>query len=138
MKVIEYELSVQWGDTDAAGIVFYPNFYKWMDQASHHFFAKIGFSSSRLMSEDKIGLPLLETSCKFHKPLVFENQFVIKTSIDEIKNKVFRFHHNFYKEGSLVAEGIELRAWTSFSGERPKAVEIPAHIREQMTNWSDR
>jgi len=96
------------GQLTAAGIVFYPNFYKWMDQASHHFFAKIGFSSSKLMSEDKIGLPLLETSCKFHQPLVFEDQFVIKTSIDEIKNNPAVSVLLGYEEKGLTDSYIEI------------------------------
>lgn len=29
---MEYRVKVHWGDTDAAGIVFYPNYYKWMDE----------------------------------------------------------------------------------------------------------
>jgi acyl-CoA thioesterase FadM len=28
-------LPVEWGDTDAAGIVFYPNYYRWFDRAAH-------------------------------------------------------------------------------------------------------
>jgi 4-hydroxybenzoyl-CoA thioesterase len=29
-----YEIKVQFGDCDPAGIVFFPNFSKWMDAAS--------------------------------------------------------------------------------------------------------
>ncbi|MFS0575701.1 thioesterase family protein [Sporosarcina sp. 179-K 3D1 HS] len=132
MSGISYELSVQWGDTDAAGIVFYPNFYKWMDQATHHFFTSIGFATSTLMREEEIGLPLLETNCKFFQPLVFEDAIVIRTSVAEIRDKVFKLQHRFYKEDELVAEGSEVRAWTSFGGKKPKAVSIPGIIKEKM------
>ena len=37
--IVDYSFKVRWGDTDAAGIVFYPNFYKWMDEATHEFLA---------------------------------------------------------------------------------------------------
>jgi acyl-CoA thioesterase FadM len=58
MKKIECRFQVQWGDTDAAGIVFYRNFYKWMDEATHHFFAELGYPTAALF-EQKIGLPIL-------------------------------------------------------------------------------
>ena len=31
-------IRIQWGDCDPAGIVFYPNFFRWMDAATWHFF----------------------------------------------------------------------------------------------------
>lgn len=133
MTGIRYEISVQWGDTDAAGIVFYPNFYKWMDQATHHFFKTIGFATSTLMKEEQIGLPLLETNCKFFQPLLFEDEVVIETVVEEIRDKVFRLKHSFYKEGELVAEGNEVRAWTSFAERKPKAMPIPEMIKRKMS-----
>ncbi|BAQ09319.1 predicted thioesterase [Bacillus sp. OxB-1] len=132
MSGITYEWSVQWGDTDAAGIVFYPNFYKWMDQATHHFFKSIGFATSILMTEEQIGLPLLETNCKFFRPLVFEDSFTIRTTVVEMRDKVFQFQHRFYKEDELVAEGSEIRAWASFAGKKPKAVSIPGMVKDKM------
>ena len=31
--------TVEWGDCDPAGIIFYPTYYRWMDAASWHLFA---------------------------------------------------------------------------------------------------
>ena len=33
-KTTQYSVTVQFGDCDPAGIVFYPNFQRWMDEAS--------------------------------------------------------------------------------------------------------
>lgn len=63
--IVDYKFRVRWGDTDAAGIVFYPNFYKWMDDATHEFLAVIGSPSSTLYVEQKISVPLLEADCQF-------------------------------------------------------------------------
>lgn len=127
-----YEVSVQWGDTDTAGIVFFPNFYKWMDEASHHFFKTIGYPTSKLMTGQQIGLPLLETHCNFFQPLVFEDDVTVETEVEDVQRKVFRLKHRFYKNGELVAEGGALRAWTSFEGMRPKAVFIPKEVKDRM------
>ena len=32
----EIEISVEWGDTDQAAIMFYPNFSKWFDIGTRH------------------------------------------------------------------------------------------------------
>ncbi|WP_181351196.1 thioesterase family protein [Thalassobacillus sp. CUG 92003] len=127
-----YDIKVRFGDTDAAGIVFYPNFYKWQDQSTHELFEAAGFRVSRLQLEEQIITPLLEAFCQFKKPLFFEDKVSIHSEVKEVNNKVFRVEHHFMKGEQSVAEGYELRAWTSTTGDRPKAVPMPEHIKEVL------
>lgn len=132
----DYTFQVRWGDTDAAGIVFYPNFYKWMDEATHEFLGSISLPSSKMFAEMQTSVPLLEAKCEFKQPLLFEDQVILRSSVEELHNKVFKMKHVFIKENSIVAEGYELRAWTSFK-EKPKAQPIPAFIREKMMPYTE-
>ena len=129
--IYNYEFTVRWGDTDAAGIVFYPNFYKWMNEATHEFFSAIGFPASKLFTKEHIGVPLLETHCVHKSPLFFEDKVILRTSVEEVRNKVFKMSHQFFVEDRVIAEGYEIRAWTSFK-EKPKALPIPNELREIM------
>ncbi len=126
-----YSFKVRWGDTDPAAIVFFPNFYKWMDEATHEFLTEIGLPTSELIEKEKIGAPLLESNCKFKTPLVFDDEAVVITEVAEIHNKVFKLSHTFYRGDTFIAEGFTLRAWTSFNG-KPKAITIPQEIREKL------
>jgi 4-hydroxybenzoyl-CoA thioesterase len=127
-----YLYKVKWGDTDAAGIVYYPNFYKWMDQSTHELFGSLGFPSSKLFAEEKIGFPLLEAHCEFKSPALFEDTLRIVTSVKEIRNKVFKLVHEFYRGETLLANGYEVRAWTTFVLKKPKAVPIPENMRKLL------
>ena len=46
-KTVVYEVEVMFGDCDPAGIVFFPNFSKWMDASSLNFFVKCGVPTWR-------------------------------------------------------------------------------------------
>ena len=127
----EYKVRVRWGDTDAAGIVFYPNFYKWMDEATHEFFTAIGFPTSHLFRNEQIGIPLLETHCQFKSPLFFEDEISINTTIEIVKNKVFKATHIITRGEQHIAEGYEVRAWASLEN-GVKAVEIPEEIQQKI------
>ncbi|WP_087972011.1 acyl-CoA thioesterase [Oceanobacillus rekensis] len=129
--VVEYPLKVRWGDTDAAGIVFYPNFYKWMDEATHEFFSHIGYPTSTLYKEQQIATPLLETKCEFKSPLFFEDEVIVRSIVTELHRKVFKISHTFIRKDVMVATGYELRAWTSFNA-KPKATPIPDEVRNKM------
>ena len=41
-KTVIYTVRVEFGDCDPAGIVWFPNFFRWIDAASRHFFAEHG------------------------------------------------------------------------------------------------
>ena len=129
--IVDYSFKVKWGDTDAAGIVFYPNFYKWMDEATHEFFAAIGLPTSTLYAEQQVSVPLLEANCQFKSPLFFEDHVTVRSTVVELHQKVFKISHRFFKGEKIVAEGYEVRAWTSFK-EKPKAHPIPNEVREKM------
>lgn len=131
-----YRIKVAFGDTDAAGIVFYPNFYRWMDQAAHELIGAAGLPVSKLQKEQKIILPLLETFCQFKRPVFFEDMVEVHSTVVEVKQKVLKIEHVFKKEEQIVAKGYEVRAWTSIKSEIPKAVLIPGDIRIMLGHGS--
>nr|WP_295969778.1 thioesterase family protein [uncultured Bacillus sp.] len=135
-KVIHYQFQVRWGETDAAGIVFYPSFYAWMDEASHHYFSEIGYPTASLFENEKISIPLVEAKCQFKSPLKFGDQVTIASTVTEVRNKVFIISHTFLKEGTAIAEGYEIRAWVDFNGVKVKAIIIPDKVRDAIENMN--
>lgn len=128
----KYEFIVRWAETDAAGIVFFANFYTWMDEATTHLFETIGYPLPQLYEREKIAIPLLETKCQHKIPLRFGDKVTVLSVITEVRDKVFKINHTFYKDGELVAKGYLIRAWASFANEKPKAVSIPKEVREAI------
>ncbi|RUS45728.1 thioesterase family protein [Cohnella sp. AR92] len=127
----EWRMKVRFGETDAAGIVFYPNYYKWMDQATHELMLAAGFSTRKLM-EENVGLPLLEANCRFREPLRFDDEVKVVSSIEEVKTKVIRIAHRFYREETLIAEGYEVRVWAVFQSGALKADALPDALRQRL------
>lgn len=124
-----YNFKVRFGDTDPAGIVFYPNFYRWMDEAVHEYIRARYMSTSKLQKEKNIVTPLLEAFCQFKSPLFFEDEVAVHSGVTEIKSKVFKVEHKFKRGNTIVAEGYEIRAWTFIGEKGIKAIEIPDDVR---------
>lgn len=131
---MEYRFKFQFGDTDAAGIVYYPNYYRYMDQATHHFFEQLGFPTNQLM-EQKRALPLLEAHCSFSSPGYFNREIVIQTKVEFIREKVFKLTHSFQDGEKVIATGYEVRAWVSLENEKPKAEPIPEELIKKLKKW---
>lgn len=123
------EYCVTFGETDRAGIVFYPNYYKWFDMATHAFFKSINMPTKELEATEQIILPLLEANCKFERPLTDDDELLIVTTVAEINTKTFKLTHEIFSNGLRTSHGYELRGWVKKEGNRLSAVPIPDSIR---------
>jgi 4-hydroxybenzoyl-CoA thioesterase len=133
-KTTVFEVQVQFGDCDPAGIVFFPNFSRWMDAASLHFFVSHGVLPWRELVKTTgiVGTPLLEISTKFIRPATYGETIQIHTSVIEWRAKVFIHKHLVMRGDTLLCEGLETRAFVIHPPGEPdriKAIPVPEDIK---------
>ena len=131
-KTIVYGVDVQFGDCDPAGIVFFPNYSRWMDAASHHYFVACGLPPWHAMTDlpGCVGAPLLEIHTRFHSPVTYGERIALHTSVEEWRGKVFIQNHRVLRGDTLICEGRETRALcVRQPGGGLKAVPVPEHVR---------
>ncbi len=133
-KTIVYELEVMFGDCDPAGIVFFPNFSKWMDASSLNFFVKRGVPPWRELVKTRgiIGTPLLEIHTKFSRPATYGDRLQVHTSVAEWRDKVVIQRHVVMRGDTVLCEGTETRAFCIVHPDDPsriKAIPVPEDIR---------
>ena len=80
-----HTVNVSFGDCDPAGIVFFPNFLRWMDAASLSFFAQCGVPPWRELVKTRgiVGTPLLEINTKFTKAATYGETLIVTTHVEE-------------------------------------------------------
>jgi acyl-CoA thioester hydrolase len=136
MRQNEFQLRVNWGDTDKAGIVYYPNYFKWFDIAGHQFFRSIGLPPSELADKEQIVLPMLDAQCTFENPLYYDDIISIKTIVAEVNRKTIRLNHEVYRGETRTGYGYEVRGWVKETEGKLSAVAIPEHIKEKLLDDS--
>ena len=120
---------VQFYETDAAGIVHFSWFYRYMEEAEHALWRKAGLSIERNNSE--LGFPRLSASFDFHQPLKFEDEFEVDLAISKITKKTIRYNVHIIKGKTLIATGSMVIACVQRFPDKPmKAVQIPDDIIE--------
>jgi len=131
-KEIVLCVDVQFGDCDPAGIVFFPNFSRWMDAASYNFFRQCGLPAWHELTNPAqcIGAPLLEIHTRFHTSATYGERVDVHTRVEEWRGKVFVQHHRIVRGDTLICEGRETRALCVRGADgRLKAVSVPDDIR---------
>jgi 4-hydroxybenzoyl-CoA thioesterase len=129
-----HTVQVQFGDCDPAGIVFFPNFSRWMDEASLAFFMAQGVPPWRELVKTRgiIGTPLLEIHTRFLRPATYGETIQVHTTVEAWAAKTFRHRHQVKHGDTLLCEGTEVRAFCIRDPENPdriKAIAVPEDIK---------
>ncbi len=137
-RTTTFTVQVQFGDCDPAGIVFYPNFQRWMDAASLSFFMQCGVEPWRELVKTRgiVGTPLLEIATKFVTAATYAETLTIATHVESWSNKAFVQHHRVTRGETLICEGRETRVFVrrdSENADRLRAIPVPEDIRALCT-----
>lgn len=128
-ELYRVNVRVHWADTDAAGIVWFGNFFRFFEEAEDELFRALGRTRLELIREFGILMPRVEASCRFRSPARAEEVLEVGIAVEEIGER--RIHYRFeVRERDtrrLIAEGSYRVACVS--SETFKGREFPAAIR---------
>jgi len=127
--------TVEFGDCDPAQIVFYPNYFRWMDAASLRFFRAAGVPAWREFEAECgiIGTPVVDASARFLRPASYGDLIEVDTVVAEWRGKSFVMSHIIRRDADVLVEGREVRVFARRNPDdhrRVQAVEVPASIRQ--------
>jgi len=130
-----FPFTVEFGDCDPAGIVWYPNFYGWFDAASHKLADRAGVGLHVLRSQGYLGLPLMQTGAKYLRPARFTDELAVHSTVTGFERRSFRLEHQIRRGDEVLVDGFEVR----FLGQphpddpqRLRAAEIPPDFRRRF------
>jgi 4-hydroxybenzoyl-CoA thioesterase len=143
-KIVIHTIHVEFGDCDPAGIVWFPNFFRWIDAASRNFFIRCGVprweETARTLGV--IGTPIVDTKSRFVSTATYGDVLDIATSVSEWRNKSFVQQYRFTRarpgggEPDLIMACEEVRIFAAIregtgEGAKPgiRAVPAPDEIR---------
>jgi acyl-CoA thioester hydrolase len=119
---------VHWSDTDAAGIVWFPNFFGWFEDAEEELYAAtLGRTRQSLLDEIGFGMPRVEASARYRAPV--KPGQTIRIGIASALENPRRLRHTFEMRdegGTLVAEGFVRVACVDLSTFTPR--DLPGEV----------
>jgi YbgC/YbaW family acyl-CoA thioester hydrolase len=118
-------------ETDAAGIVHFTWFFRYMEEAEHALWREAGLSIAAPGAE--IAWPRVAASMEFRRPLRFEEEFEIWLGIAAITEKNIRYTCRISKNGKPVASGsLTIACVRKEPDGSMKSVPIPCEIASRF------
>lgn len=131
------KVEVQFGDCDPAGIVYYPNYFRFFDNATAALLSKAFQMHKRLWIEKHgiLGIPMVDTGAQFFKPSRFGDEIEICSEIVELGRTSFGVRHTVFNGGEKAIEAHEKRVWVGRDPEVEGAIKplpMPDDVRSVL------
>lgn len=125
--------TIEWGDCDPAGIVFFPRFFAAFDTSTARLIeAALCKRSADIFRENGIiGWPMVDVSARFQAPASFGDCVTIKTRVTRVGRSSIALQHALFREDVLCVEASEVRVWAAAKADGTAGIEslpIPADI----------
>jgi 4-hydroxybenzoyl-CoA thioesterase len=106
-------VTIQFGDCDPAGIVYYPNYFRMFDNATAALLsAAFGMHKRAWLERFGIaGIPMVDTGSRFIVPSSFGDVIEIRSAITELGRSSFGVRHQVFRGDVLAIEATEKRVW---------------------------
>ncbi len=113
---------VEFHETDAAGIMHFSNFYRWMEVCEHEWFRSLNLPMMSTTSAGiRLGWPRRDASCSFLRPLRCGDHVRITGSIAALGDTSVSYEFIFHKDRA--------GKWTEVANGRMSTV----HVRQDAT-----
>jgi len=125
----EYRLRrrVQFYETDAAGIVHFSWFFRYMEEAEHALWRAAGVSIHPTDSD--IGWPRVAASCDFHGALRFEDEFDVAIRVEAVTRKTIRYACLLTRGDTKIATAsMTIACVRQRPNQSMESIEIPADV----------
>jgi 4-hydroxybenzoyl-CoA thioesterase len=96
-KTFVTQLDVRFGDVDPAGIAYYPRIFEFIHQATEALWdVHVGRRYFYLLSEERLGFPLVHSEVQFSHPLNFGDRPIVKVTSFKVGNSSLGLHYVFH------------------------------------------
>jgi 4-hydroxybenzoyl-CoA thioesterase len=103
------QVDVTFGDCDPAGIVFYPNIFKWLDRAFHDWLRPIGGHASICERLGALGIGLMEARSQFRRPIADGDIVIVTLFVKEWGRKSVTLEYEGKVGGAVAFQAQEVR-----------------------------
>jgi acyl-CoA thioester hydrolase len=127
-----WPVRVYYEDTDAQGVVYYANYFRFMERARTEWLRSLGVDQPKLMYEERRIFVVTETKAEFVVPAKFNDELVVTARLSNLTRATFEIEQNIYLDsldGTLLCKGSVKAAYLNADTMRP--MRVPATLFEE-------
>jgi len=121
-KEFKYNTKVYYEDTDAAGIVYYANYLKFLERARSEAIYSMGLTNKKLLNDHETIIIVKSCKIDYKKPAKFEDSLEIISKIKTIGKSSFTMDQIIKRKDQIISESEIVLVTVNTEG---KPIRIP-------------
>jgi len=105
MQINETTLRVRYAETDQMGVVYYANYFIWMELGRVEYCRAIGFRYRDMEEQDGILLAVIDARCRYRRPAHYDDEVTVRTQVSSASRRGVEFAYEMLVREELVASG---------------------------------
>ena len=94
-------------DTDAAGVIFFVNYFNFAHETYELFLEEIGYSPRRIIQQESFLLPIVHAESDYHQMIVLEDKITIVLSVNRIGKTSFTLVYDYFLENQELVGSVK-------------------------------
>lgn len=131
-KPFEWPIRVYYEDTDAQGVVYYANYFRFTERARTEWLRSLGVDQERLLNESRRMFVVVNATADFITPARFNDELIVTASLARLSRAAFDIEQSIYRgstSGTLLLNSTIRAAYLDADTLRPQR--IPGDIFEE-------
>jgi acyl-CoA thioester hydrolase len=106
-------LRVRYAETDQMGVVYYANYFVWMEIGRVELVRSRGFDYKELERSERLYMSVIDASCRYVYPARYDQEIVVETEVAKANARVMEFAYRIRSADPdrLLAEGSTRHIW---------------------------
>ena len=134
------EITVNWGESDPFGLVYYPRIVAWFNDTEHELFRIIGYPIEQMIKNDRTTFVMGEIHFRFIGPAAYGDRIVTTINLAEVGEHTLHWNCKAKNAvtGAQVSEGRATRVYARINEDGTlKAQPIPAEMLSALRELGD-
>ena len=124
-----WRVRVYYEDTDAAGVVYYANYLKFMERARTEWLRALGVEQSQMLAEYGVVFVVHNVAVSYLKPARYDDELTVFSRIQKLGQARIRFDQQVQRDCVLVTSEVEV---VCVNAKTFKPVKIPDYILQLL------
>ena len=103
MPVFTYKRRVEFAETDAAGMVHFSVFFRYMEEAEHAVWRAAGLDIFE--KHETVSWPRISAKFDFKAPLKFQDDFEVRTEMGAVTRSTIQWAHVLMRGDTIIGNG---------------------------------
>jgi acyl-CoA thioester hydrolase len=125
VETFRWPVRVYYEDTDAQGVVYYANYFRFLERARTEWLRSLGVDMVALMAEERRIFVVAEVQAKFLAPAGLNDQLIVTARLTKLTRASFELEQNIYRDNvdgeQLIVANVKA-AYLDADTMRPKRI----------------